>query len=107
MVKIWLNVTQKVRRQSTDRVITPLTVETMASALPFSTIVMAGHMHSRGFPGNIGQTCFSLRSVLTSWSKFSHSRPILGACVQPQECAGGGGMRLKNSATSSGRPGRK
>jgi len=29
------------------------------STLPFSMIVVAGHRHSLGFPGNIGQTWLS------------------------------------------------
>jgi len=38
-----------------------LPVEAMASPLPFSMIGVAGHVHSLGFPGNIGQTWLSLR----------------------------------------------
>ena len=37
-----------------------LPVEAMASTLPFSLIVVAGHVHSLGFPGNPGQTWLSL-----------------------------------------------
>jgi len=69
-----------------------LPVEAMASPLSFSTIVMAGLVHYRGFPGNIGQTWLSLRSVLASWSKFYHSGPILCACIHSQECVSGDGM---------------
>jgi len=58
-----------------------LLVEAMASTLPFSTIVVAGHVNSRGFPGNIGQTRLSLRLLWESWSKYCQCRPILGACV--------------------------
>jgi len=32
-----------------------LPVEAMASTLPFSMIVVAGHLHSLEFPGNIDQ----------------------------------------------------
>jgi len=38
-----------------------LPVEAMASTLPFSMIVVAGHVRSLGFPGNIGQMWLSLR----------------------------------------------
>jgi len=38
-----------------------LPIEAMASPLPFSMIGVAGHVHSLGFPGNIGQTWLSLR----------------------------------------------
>jgi len=52
----------------------------------FSTIVVAGHVHSRGFAGNIGQTWLSFRSCCPSWSRCRQSRRILSASVQPQEC---------------------
>jgi len=38
-----------------------LSVEAMASTLPFSMIIVASHVHSLGFPGNIGQTWHYLR----------------------------------------------
>jgi len=53
-----------------------LPVEATATTLPFGKIVMAGHMHSWGCLGNIGQK-------------------LLSTCVQPQECVIGGGVPLK------------
>ena len=40
-----------------------LPVEVMVSTLPFSMIVVAGHVHSLGFPGNIGQTWLSVLTL--------------------------------------------
>jgi len=56
--------------------------EAMAPTLPFSTIVVAGHMHSLGFPAVSADMAF-LTLVLTDLELVLHSRPILSACVKP------------------------
>jgi len=60
-----------------------LPAEAMASTLPFSTIVVAGPVHSLGFPGNIDQTWLSLYTLgLTDLEQvLLYSKPILGTCV--------------------------
>ena len=60
-----------------------LQVEAMASTLLFSTIAVAGHVRTLGFPGNIGQTWLSLCLFWQTWSKWCHFRPLLSAWVQP------------------------
>jgi len=77
----------------------------MALTLPFSMIVMAGHVRSRGFLGNISQTWLSLCLLWEDWSKYWHSRPVLCACTTS-------GMFQRwwgapNIGTPSGRPSRK
>jgi len=44
-----------------------LPVEAMTSTLSLSTIVVASHEHSLGFPGDIGQTWLSSRLLWQTW----------------------------------------
>ena len=67
-----------------------LPVEAMASTLPFSMIGVAGHVHSLGFSGNIGQTGLSLLSFgKLEWVLPPYTPYTLSVWVKPQNDVSG------------------